>query len=75
MGLPKEVEEFSKDMARLAIKHKIRKFSLVVDHPRKDWSKFTARWDSGRHGANQNKLVIVSEEYHHTTLDGKDFYG
>lgn len=74
MSLPKEVEEFCKDMGRLAIKHEIHKFSLVVDHPRKDWSKFTARWESGRHGATENRIVITTEEYHHTTLDGKDFY-
>ncbi len=73
MSLPKNLEEFCKAVARLAIEYEITRFELRAKHPQSHWSGITATWDEGTHGSGMNKLHIESKEHYHVTLDGKPF--
>lgn len=73
MSLNKKVEDFSKEIGRLAIKYDLRSFELNI-RGEKHWDKINVSWENGDYGSKSNRIVIRNTEITHTTLDGEDFH-
>lgn len=73
MSLPEKVEEFCKEVGKLAIEYDMKNFDLVIQGEG-HWDKINVTWNNGHHGSQSNRIVITTKEVKHTTLDGKDFH-
>lgn len=61
--LPEEIEAIGRDLAALAKKHKLYHLQGMVrtGYDSKWRSDVRFHWDSGRHGAEENMIVLQSD--------------
>jgi len=77
MEIPKEYQDFCKEVGKLARKYKLSEFRGEFRPPiRADWhSMISFSWTQGRHGAEAGNISINSQVWVNSTIDEENERG